>query len=223
MTTVGIGAKLTAYVTPDGMQWLDAEGNQPDVDGNGHLRAPFILATYEADGVTVHRKERWIPPAILPLTPAALRASARPTASDRGADAGNIQGGQMAVDQAETRSVTRPVPKPGKKGARKEPATKTTAKASPAGTASKGVAKKSGNGQVAARSRMNGEEGPSKSSTGLVYIRHMRSPRDAFILIKNPQVFGTESNWAAKDEFKSAGAALEFANKNGMKVVNPPK
>jgi GH35 family endo-1,4-beta-xylanase len=61
---------------------------------------------------------------------------------------------------------------------------------------------------------------PSKSENSEVHVRHMRKPRNAWILIKNTSVFGTMDNWATKDEFETAEAAAEWAKKHGLKVAN---
>lgn len=214
---IPIGANQTAHVTPDGLQWMDAEGNQPSIDLRGCLREPFMLTTFEVDGVTPHRKERWLPPARLPLTPAALRASVRPGVSDTGAGTGNSEGGSVAIEApAATRSVTRAVPKPtGKKVAKGRGA------AGPRPNSAAGQKRAAESKAPKAKASSDGQA--SKPTNGIVYLRHMRSPRDAFVLIKNQSVFGTESNWALKEEFKSAQAAIDAAGKNGLKVINPPK
>lgn len=197
----------TAHVTPDGLQWLDPDGNQPHIDKEGRLIDPFILATYAPDGITTRRKERFMPPARLPLTPAAYKSQTRPTGSDIRAESGNSEGDEVAI--AEPKSLTQPAPKPSAKKAstRDKAIAKATAPIRPS--------------TVKAKAAPKPEGGPSKPANGMVHIRHMRNPHDAFILIKNPGVFGTESNWATKEEFKTAEAAMEWAKKNGLKVVNP--
>ncbi len=65
----------------------------------------------------------------------------------------------------------------------------------------------------------SGHGQPSKPENGRVYVRHMRKPRNAWILIKNTGVFGAVSNWATKEEFRTAEAAVAWARKNGLKVA----
>lgn len=108
-------------VTPDGMTWIDQDGNPPELDKEGRLRAPFTT-------VDRFRTERWGAGTRLPLTPvanaaivaaaAALAASKRPTGSDNGAHPGNSpkeDDMSAAGTKAATKSFTKPAPKPSAK------------------------------------------------------------------------------------------------------------
>jgi hypothetical protein len=61
---------------------------------------------------------------------------------------------------------------------------------------------------------------PSRPASGKVYVRHMRKPRNAFILIKDTAVFSTASNWATAEEFKTPEAAIAWAKKNRLTVAS---
>lgn len=215
------GGKGYMLVDDGGLHFLDPAGNTPKINKKGALAEPFLLVVYNRDG-SVRRQEMWNAGTRLPLTPTALRlkAAGQLTAADLVAVAGNNEGAEdLAVEQkvegAPKVGTSKPAPKPtsGKKPAQ--------------------AAKPSGNGRAAAVAKVKGSasaskpataDGPSKPASGTpVYVRHMRTPRDAFILIKNPAVYGAESNWVTKEEFANAKVAEAWAAKNGLKVANPSK
>lgn len=132
----------------------------------------------------------------------------------------------MAVDSPETKSVTRPVPKPSAKKAKAGPKVSTrlsvvgNAKTVSNGTKVKDSAATKPAGKADAK---NMDGGPSRPANGIVHLRRMRTPHEGFVLIKNPQVFGQDSNWATKETFKTADAAMTYAKAHDLKVANPPK
>lgn len=65
-------------VTPDGMTFLDPNGNEPQVDASGRLVAPFVLQFVPG------RRENWAAKTILPLTPMAYAKWAAAIAEARG-------------------------------------------------------------------------------------------------------------------------------------------
>jgi len=67
---------------------------------------------------------------------------------------------------------------------------------------------------------VGGNGTPSRPADGVVYVRHMVKPRRAFILIKNTRVYGTASNWATKDEFKTAEEAIAWAKRAKLRVAD---
>lgn len=219
------GSRAFLNVDDGGLHWLDPDGNLPKINKQGSLSEPFLLITFNADG-TVRRREKWEPGTRLPLTPVALRLreAGQLTAADLVAVAGNSEGEEdMAVDQATPKvGTSKPAPKPSGK---KKLATAIKRQAETNGKAL-GTAMTAGKVKGSATEKAAGAkaEGPSKPASGAaIYVRHMRSPRDAFILIKNPSVYGADSNWVTKDEFNNAKAAEAWAAKNGFKVANPSK
>src|SRR5437899_1514408 len=61
---------------------------------------------------------------------------------------------------------------------------------------------------------------PSRPADGVVYVRHMIKPRRAYILIKARRVYGTQSNWATKDEFETAEEAIAWAKRAKLRVAD---
>lgn len=126
----------------------------------------------------------------------------------------------MAVEQkvegAPKVGTSKPAPKP---AAGKKPAQAAGKKRAETNGQAKPVVREKAAGGGKATATLDAK--PVAGST--VYVRHMRNPRDAFILIKNQGVYGTDSNWATKDEFASAESAENWAKTHGLKVGNPSK
>lgn len=217
-------------VTPDGMTWIDQDGNPPDVDKEGRLRAPFTT-------VDRFRTERWGAGTLLPLTPAAnaalaaaaavrlaatskgaaqlrgimLDAAADLTGSDTRALPGNSpkeDDMSAAGTKAATKSHTRAVPKPSAKKGRASKGVVTKAvKQAVVGPEVKVV---SGNGEHPTTDHLDKAKREG--------VRVASASRGGFHVI----VFGT-LNRALKGVFEKAEQAKAAAVAAGLDVKGMPK